>query len=53
MADCAEFVRRYAEVVEMVIVTKAVTDCRDSRDNKVLALALDANASVIISSDDD
>ena len=51
--DRAEFVRRYAEVVEMVIVTEAVTDCRDSKDNKFLALALAANASVIISSDDD
>ena len=51
VADRAEFVRRYAEVVEMVIVTEAVTDCRDSKDNKFLALAAKANA--IISSDDD
>ena len=53
VADRAEFVRRYAEVVEMVIVTEAANDCRDSKDNKFLALALAANASVIISSDDD
>ena len=51
VADRAEFVRRYAEVVEMVIVTEAVNDCRDSKDNKFLALAATANA--IISSDDD
>ena len=53
VADRAEFVRRYAEVVEMVIVTEAVTDCRDNKDNKFLALALAANANAIISSDDD
>ena len=53
LADRAEFVRRYAEVVEMVIVTEMVNDCRDSRDNKFLALALAANASAIISSDEE
>ena len=53
VADRAEFVRRYAELVEMATVTEIVHDCRDSRDNKVLALALAANASAIISSDDD
>ena len=53
VADRAEFVRRYAAVVEMFIVTEMVNDCRDSRDNKFLALALAANASAIISSDDD
>ena len=51
--DRAEFVRRYAEVVEMVIVTEIVNDCRDSKDNKFLALALAATANAIISSDDD
>ena len=50
-SDRAEFVLRYAEVVEMVIVTETVNDCRDSKDNKFLALAAKANA--IISSDDD
>ena len=53
VADRAEFVRRYAEVVEMVIVTDTVNDCRDSKDNKFLALALAATANAIISSDDD
>ena len=53
VADRAEFVRRYAEVVEMVIVTEAMNDCRDSKENKFLAPALAANASTIISSDDD
>ena len=55
VADRAEFLQRYAEVVEMVIVTEAVNDCRDSKDNKFLALALviAATANAIISSDDD
>ena len=53
VADRAEFVRRYAAVVEMFIVTEMVNDCRDSRDNKFLALALAANASAIISSDEE
>ena len=53
VADRAEFVRRYAEVVEMVTVTETVSDCRDSKDNKFLALALAATAKAIISSDDD
>jgi len=53
VADRAEFVQRYAEVAEMVIVTEAVNDCRDSKDNKFLALALAANANAIILSDDD
>ena len=53
VADRAEFVRRYAEVVEMVTVTETVSDCRDSKDNKFLALAHAATANAIISSDDD
>ena len=39
-ADRAEFVRRYAGVVQMVAVIETVNDCRDSKDNKFLALAL-------------
>ena len=53
VADRAEFVQRYAEVVEMVTVTEAVTDCRESKDNKFLALALAATANAILSGDDD
>lgn len=52
-ADRAEFVRRYAGAVQMVAVIETVNDCRDSKDNKFLALALAAKASAIISSDDD
>ena len=30
-----------------------ITDCRDPKDNAFLALALDGNAMVIVSGDDD
>ena len=34
-------------------VTQAVSDCRDSKDNKFLALALACAADVIVASDND
>ncbi len=37
----------------MVSVTEMANDCRDSKDNKLLAIALATKASVVISSDDD
>lgn len=53
IAERAEFVKRYSDIVELVAVTETVTDCRDVKDNKFLALALAASATAIISSDDD
>jgi len=41
---------RDAEVVE---VTEVVTDCRDPKDNKFLEVALDGEATHIISGDED
>jgi hypothetical protein len=41
---------RDAEVVE---VTEVVTDCRDPKDNKFLELALDGEATHIVSGDED
>lgn len=38
---------------EMVTPTIPVTDCRDEKDNKYLELALAADATMIISSDND
>ena len=49
----AEFVKRYSDIVELVAVTETVSDCRDVKDNKFLALALAAGTTAIISSDDD
>jgi uncharacterized protein len=42
-----------ASRVTVIHPTSIVTDCRDPRDNKFLALALDANVGTIISGDDD
>jgi uncharacterized protein len=53
ITERAEFVKRYSDIVELVTVTETVNDCRDEKDNKFLALALAASATVIISSDDD
>lgn len=41
----------YAEAARAVAVTQSVTDCRDPRDNKFLALALSAGARLIVSGD--
>lgn len=53
IAERAEFVKRYSDIVELVTVTETVTDCRDLKDNKFLELALRASVTSIISSDDD
>ena len=53
IADRAEFVKRYSDIVELVTVTETVNDCRDVKDNRFLALALAAEVTAIISSDDD
>ena len=39
--------------VEIVAVTSVVSDCRDPKDNKFLALALDAGAGMIVTGDAD
>jgi uncharacterized protein len=44
---------RYLLHVKIWTVNDQVTDCRDPKDNKFLSLALAANATVIVSSDDD
>lgn len=41
----------YAEAARAVQVTEQVTDCTDPRDNKFLALALAAEARLIVSGD--
>jgi putative PIN family toxin of toxin-antitoxin system len=37
----------------MVDITETVSECRDSKDNKFLELAINGNATCIISGDDD
>ena len=40
-----------ARNVHEVNVTSSITDCRDPKDNKLLALAIDATATVIVTGD--
>ena len=42
-----------AGMVELIQSTTIVTDCRDPKDNKFLSLALDANANIIVTGDND
>lgn len=42
-----------ARHIEMVTVVSMIEDCRDAKDNKFLALAVDASASMVVTGDDD
>lgn len=44
-------VKDYAEAAKEIAVTTEVADCRDAKDNKILALALDAGAKLVVSGD--
>jgi len=39
--------------VKICTVTDAVTDCRDPKDNKILALAWSGHADLIVTGDED
>ena len=51
--DRQEFIRRLLQIADMVPVLSQIDDCRDPRDDRFLALALDADASYIITGDKD
>ena len=51
--DRQEFIRRLLQVVDMVSVLSEIDDCGDAKDNRFLALALDAGAGYIITGDSD
>ena len=44
-------VKDYAEAAKEIAVTTDVNDCIDAKDNKFLALALDAGAKLLVSGD--
>jgi len=48
-----QFISDLAVVVETVVVTHAVHDCRDAKDNKILEAALSGNAGFIVTGDMD
>jgi putative PIN family toxin of toxin-antitoxin system len=43
----------FREIAIFIKITESVTDCRDPKDNKFLELAISANASCIITGDND
>ncbi len=51
--DREHYLRRLLQVTTLVSVISEVTDCRDSSDNRFLALALDSESDVIVSGDAD
>lgn len=53
LEDRQEFLRRVLQVATVVPVLSVVTDCRDPKDNGLLALALDSGSECIISGDSD
>lgn len=52
LQDREEFLRRLLQVTTMVAVLSEITDSRDPKDNRFLALALDSESSCIVSGDD-
>lgn len=51
--DRQEFIRRLLQICTLVTVLSEIDDCPEAGDNRFLALALDAGASVIITGDRD
>ena len=51
--DREEFLRRLLQVTTMVSVLSDISDCRDPKDNRFLALALDSESDCIVSGDAD
>ncbi|MDH3772133.1 MAG: putative toxin-antitoxin system toxin component, PIN family [Nitrospirota bacterium] len=51
--DREEFLRMLGRIVEMVTILHAVHDCRDVRDNQILEVAVNGQAQVIVTGDED
>jgi uncharacterized protein len=48
-----QFLAKFIQDSTVVEVTEVITDCRDSKDNKFLELAVSGNATCIVSGDAD
>ena len=48
-----EFIRLLGRIVDIVPIVYAVYECRDPRDNKFLEVAVNGEADLIVSGDDD
>lgn len=53
VADRMEFLRRLARVAETVSVVRTVRACRDPRDDKFLEVAVNGDATAIVTGDND
>jgi len=51
--DRQEFIRYFARICERVEIIRRIESCRDPKDNKFLELAINGNAEMIISGDND
>jgi len=47
------FVANLKQQAEIIEITESITDCRDSKDNKFLELAISGNADCLITGDQD
>jgi|TARA_B110000263_G_C15284872_1_gene500234 putative PIN family toxin of toxin-antitoxin system len=53
LEDRQQFIRRLLQVATIVPVLSEISDCRDPKDDKFLALALDSESDCIVSGDGD
>ncbi len=53
LVERAEIIDSINEIVVFFTISEIITDCRDPKDNKFLELAVSANASCIITGDND
>jgi predicted nucleic acid-binding protein len=53
VAERREFIERYAFAAKVIPITSLVHECRDPKDDKLLALALSGRADVIVTGDED
>jgi putative PIN family toxin of toxin-antitoxin system len=51
--DREEFLRMLGRIVEMVTILHAIHDCRDVKDNQILEVAVNGQAQVIVTGDED
>ena len=51
--DREEFLRMLGRIVEMVTILHAVHDCRDVKDNQILEVAVNGQAQIIVTGDED
>ena len=51
--DREEFLRMLGRIAKMVTILHAVHDCRDVKDNQILEVAVNGQAQVIVTGDED